>query len=373
MANENLCLTNGAQGNEARRNAALGDLLGQIQNAGVPQAAPIVRPVRLNMPPDLTYSGREAEDYDLWLQRVNDQGVMEGWNDDNKRTAASLTLRENARRWHQDFGAAYPEWVQWEEALSRYFITPMDETEWRLRIEGLKQLLNEPSRDYILKKNALFRKRPTQTAEAVRINFLIRGGLYNTEVKIAVSAINLLTVADFVEAVRQKEKTFNCPFKDSVLTVMATGTTGPTERKLELEEQLRQANRRYETLQRSIPAKSSPSGFQYKAPQEGRSGPVTPQIAAGSNMQTPSFVTGANATPLGNRGFQAPNGSQRDQTSTPINASFRDLTRRYPVRDNNCFKCGLPGHWRGECPNGQRDAGISGNGQAGSQGQANRQ
>ena len=117
--------------------------------------------------------------------------------------------------------------------------------EWRLRIEGLKRLLNEPSRDYILKKNALFRKRPTQTAEADRINFLIRGGLYNTEVKIAVSAINLVTVADFVEAVRQKEKTFNCPFKDSVLTVMATGATGPTERELQLEEQLRQANRRY--------------------------------------------------------------------------------------------------------------------------------
>ena len=181
----------------------------------------------------------------------------------------------------------------------------MDETEWRLRIEGLKQLPNEPSRDYILKKNALFRKRPTQTAEADRINFLIRG-LYNTEVKIAVSAINLVTVADFVEAVRQKEKTFNCPFKDSVLTVMATGATGPTERELQLEEQLRQANRRYETLQRSIPAKSSPSGFQYRAPQEGRSGPVIPRTVAGTNTQTPSFVTGANTTPLGKQKFPGP-------------------------------------------------------------------
>ena len=208
--------------------------------------------------------------------------------------------------------------------------------------------------------------------EADRINFLIRG-LYNTEVKIAVSAINLVTVADFVEAVRQKEKTFNCPFKDSVLTVMATGATGPTERELQLEEQLRQANRRYETLQRSISAKSSPSGIQYRAPQDGRGGPVTPQAVAISNTQTNSFVTGANATSLGCKSFQTPSGSQRDLASTPINASFRDLARRSPVRDNNCFKCGLPGHWRGECPNGQRDAGISGNGQAGSQGQANRQ
>jgi hypothetical protein len=150
------------------------------------------------------------EDYEGWLQRVQDHAVAGRWNDVDKCTAAKLTLRGNAREWQNEFGRHYPDWARWESALSRYFVTPMDEAEWRVDMESLVQHPGETAKEYVLLKNALFRKRAIATKEVERIEYLIRG-LCSSEVKAAVLAVTPATVNEFVEMVQAKERMITFP------------------------------------------------------------------------------------------------------------------------------------------------------------------
>ena len=68
-----------------------------------------------------------------------------------------------------EFGRHYLDWEHWEEALNRYFVAPMDEAEWRIMMESRLQQPGEAAKEYVLLKNALFRKRAIPTLEPERI------------------------------------------------------------------------------------------------------------------------------------------------------------------------------------------------------------
>ena len=128
------------------------------------------------MPKDVVYSGIFSEDYDEWLLRVNECAAAEGWRNDDRRRAAISTLRGNARKWHLDFGVGLNDWDAWKAALNRYFVEPMDEIEWKFKMEARIQQMDEATKDYLIQKNYLFRKHPrAPLPEQEKIPFFICG------------------------------------------------------------------------------------------------------------------------------------------------------------------------------------------------------
>ena len=64
----------------------------------------------LVMPDDVTYQGRENEDYDVWLRHINAQALAEAWTPAHKQAAASMTLRDTAADLLANFGERIPGW-----------------------------------------------------------------------------------------------------------------------------------------------------------------------------------------------------------------------------------------------------------------------
>ena len=260
----------------------------------------------------------------------------------------------------------------------------MDETEWRLMMERRVQLPNEPTTDYIVHKNALFRKRPTPTAEVDRIDFLIRG-LPETVLKFAALCVPTETVDDFVELIQRKEKTLRNPFSTGVMALLSEVLTlAPKADPLaEIQEQLIQSQREaqkrdqiiqqqqkdLQSLQRQLANNSRPSTYHstpgYGAPKQERYSPTLAQVP---NGPPPSVATGANAAPVQPRNPQLPAHPRSGDAATVTNTSFTDPIRQSAMQNNVCFKCGQQGHIARQCDFVVRP---SGNGPAGSQGQTN--
>jgi hypothetical protein len=257
----------------------------------------------------------------------------------------------------------------------------MDETEWRLMMERRVQLPNEPTTDYIIHKNALFRKRPTPTAEADRIDFLIRG-LPETGLKFAALSIPTNTVDAFVELIQRKEQTLKNPFSTGVMALLSdVPTLAPKADPLAaIQEQLRQSQkeaqkrdqliqqqqRDLQALQRQLANNTRPATYHgtsgYAAPKQERYSPA--QALNGP----PPVATGANAAPVQTRNQQSPGRPRPGDAATVTNTSFTDPTRQSSMQNNACYRCGQQGHIARQCDVPSRP---SGNGPAGSQGQPN--
>ena len=355
-------------------------------------AAPVAGPVRLVMPSDVTYEGKENEDYDAWLRRINAQALAEAWTPAHKRAAASLTLRDTAADWHANFGERIPEWDDWEDALNRYFVSPMDESEWRMMMENRVQLPNESSHTYIAKKIALFRKRPTPTNEADRVDFLLRG-LPETSLKAAVLAVTPATVDDFVALIQRKERALKNPFATGVFASLSASTkvtaqTDPQaefrQSQLDLQRMMQQQQKDLQALQRQIANQANNYQPEKAATHHGATNHggfkkerYSPTVAQGMNGPPPPLASGANATPVGATNQQLPMYPRPGTSATVTNTSFTDTQRQSTLRNGTCHECGIGGHFVRDCEVARlrRNSGSepSGNGPAGPQGQWNQQ
>ena len=72
-----------------------------------PQAAAVaIAPVRAILTPDLTFEGIKGDSVGVWLQRVNQRRIVEGWTEANTLRAAIGALKDKALKWHDGKGHA---------------------------------------------------------------------------------------------------------------------------------------------------------------------------------------------------------------------------------------------------------------------------
>jgi hypothetical protein len=90
----------------------------------------LLRRARVAISKDVVYTGSENEDYRTRLRRVNDEAAAEGWNLDDKRRAAALTLQGAAKVWNTELGHQIVGWDAWEAALRLSFVSQLSDVEW---------------------------------------------------------------------------------------------------------------------------------------------------------------------------------------------------------------------------------------------------
>ena len=164
----------------------------------------IAVPVRAILGSDLSYDGRKGEAVVIWLQRVNQKALSEGWADADTLRAAIGALNGKALEWQTGIGHAFNNWTDWSTALLAHFDVKLNEFQWLLMVEGRKQSPNESGSDYALAKRTMIMRRATPVTNQEMVRALIRG-LHNTDHRAAMLNNEPANLAEFIDEITRLE------------------------------------------------------------------------------------------------------------------------------------------------------------------------
>ena len=309
-------------------------------------------PVHITMSKDVVYSGISSEDYDEWLLRVNECAAAEGWGNDDRRRAAVSTLRGNARKWHLDFGIGLNDWDAWEAALNRYFVEPMDEIEWKFKMEARIQQVGKATKDYLVQKNYLFRKHPrAPLPEPEKIPFFIRG-LRSPDVRAVMLTIKPQTMDDFVRIFYEKERAMRSSITPGVLAALRPAVMAETKPLLDpvlaLSHNVGRIMKEVNNLTATMASWPGVAQQQHGGtPRPSGGAVIRSRNASGSEIPEVDSprLTGANASPLGNTATR-----YRPQLPPNQRSPGNLRTQGEDRLTGSCLNCGQEGHWRRNCP-----------------------